>query len=230
MTELLEFVDRAALFEGLERPQKEALARIAVPQEFRTGELIFSEGDAADGFYIIAEGRVRVFKIGADGREQTLHIFRANESFAEVPTFHGDTYPAFAAAVGPALLLFFQRGRFIGLMKQDFPLCLNMFRVLAGRLLDLAGLIEGLSLKETPARVAAYLLMLSEAQHEPGPVTLDTSKAQLATFIGATPETLSRVLARMAQAGAIELLKGRRVRIRDLAQLRDWSEGTEKLD
>ncbi len=82
------------LFAGLSKAQYEALARIGVRRSCRKGERIFSEGDEGTGFYVVVAGRVKIFKVSADGKEQILHLFGPGESFGEVSVFTGQGFPA----------------------------------------------------------------------------------------------------------------------------------------
>ena len=88
-----------------------------------------------------------------------------------------------------------------------------MLAQLSGRLRHFAGLIEDLSLKEVPGRLAKYLLYLSDGKGD-GEMALDVSKGQLASLLGTIPETLSRILARMHRQGVIHL-RGSQIRILD---------------
>ena len=149
------------LFTGLSKAQYEALARIGVRRSFRKGERIFSEGDEGTGFYVVVTGRVKIFKVSAEGKEQILHLFGPGESFGEVSVFTGQGFPADAVAAAQTTLLFFPRTAFIALIRKDPALALNMLAQLSRRLRQFAGLIEDLSLKEVPERLAKYLLYLS---------------------------------------------------------------------
>ena len=71
-----------------------------------------------------------------------------------------------------------------------------MLAVMSRRLRQLAGLVEDLSLKEVPARLAAYLLYQSERQEGRAEFELEIAKGQLASLLGTIPETLSRILAK----------------------------------
>ena len=198
------------LLAGLSKPQYDALARIAVRRSGRKGERIFSEGDAGTGFYVVVTGRVKIFKVSADGKEQILHLFGPGESFGEVSVFTGQGFPADAVTAVQSTLLFFPRQGFSALIRKDPTLALNMMAQLSRRLMEFAGLIEDLSLKEVPGRLAKYLLYLSEKSGE-GEMTLDVSKGQLASLLGTIPETLSRILAKMNRQ---ELIRSRGAQIR----------------
>jgi CRP/FNR family transcriptional regulator len=201
------------LFAGLSGPQYEALARICVRRSWRKGERIFSEDDEGTGFYMVAAGRVKIFKVSLDGKEQILHLLGPGESFGEVSVFTGQGFPADAVTSAQSVLLFFPRLAFIALIRKDPALALNMMAQLSLRLRQFAGLIEDLSLKEVPGRLAKYLLYLSD-QKGGGEMSLDVSKGQLASLLGTIPETLSRILAKMKRQGLIGL-RGAQIRIID---------------
>jgi CRP/FNR family transcriptional regulator len=193
------------LFEGVSSSQLVELSEISVRKKVRRGETIFFEGDDAIGFYMVIEGKVKIFKISLEGREQVLHFFGPGEPFGEVPVFHGRPFPANAVALSKGELLFFPRAEFIGLVHANPPIALNMLAMLSLRLRRFTTQIEHLSLKEVPGRLASHLLYLSEEQQETGQVTLDIPKGQLASLLGTSPETLSRIFAKMSEEGIIQV-------------------------
>ena len=213
MADVIRQLAGIALFTGLSRVQHEALGRIGVRRSFRKGERIFSEGDEGTGFYAVLSGRVKISKVSTDGKEQILHIFGPGESFGEVSVFTGQGFPADAAAAFPTTVLFFPRTAFSGIIRLDPALALNMLAQLSQRLRQFAGLIEDLSLKEVPGRLAKYLLYLSGRDGN-GTVDLDVSKGQLAALLGTIPETLSRILAKLNRWGLIRS-RGAQIRILD---------------
>jgi len=89
---------------------------------------------------------------------------------------------------------------------------MNMLAILSRRLKYFARLVEDLSLKEVPQRLAAYLLFLSGAGTDNTPVDLDISKGQLASLLGTIPETLSRILNKMTSQGLISM-EGRMIKL-----------------
>jgi len=104
-----------------------------------------------------------------------------------------------------------------------------MLAYLSRRLHRFANLIESLSLKEVPGRLAAHLLYLSERQDDRDELLLDLSKVQLASLLGTIPETLSRVLAKMAREGLIEVQEGRHIRLLDRESLEELATGERRL-
>jgi CRP-like cAMP-binding protein len=209
-----EIIAEVPLFNGLPDDQLDKIAAIAIPKTAEKGGAIFSDGDVANGFYVVAEGSVKIYKMSMDGKEKILHIFGPAEPFGEVPVFAGTRFPASAQAVIKSQLLFFPREAFVRLITDTPSLCLNMLAVLSERLRQFAAQIENLSLKEVPSRLASYLLSLSKEQKGRDAVTLPISKGQIAGLLGTIPETLSRIFARMAQQELIAV-DGRRIRLLD---------------
>lgn len=162
---------------------------------------------------MVGQGRVKIFKMSLDGKEQILHIFGPGEPFGEVPVFHGNPYPANAVALESSSMLFFPRRKFIDLINSTPSLALSMLAVLSMRLRRFAAQIESLSLKEVPARLAAHLIYLTEEQKNTKAVTLDIPKGQLASLLGTSPETLSRIFAKMTKEGLIKV-SGKEIEIR----------------
>ena len=220
---ILDHIARVPLFEGLPPGQIEDLAMIVTDQTFGKGESIFSEGEDADGFYVVITGRVKIFKLSPDGKEQILHFFGPGEPFGEVPVFTGQHFPASAEAMEESRVFFFPRKSFVDLIKRNPSLALNMLAVLSKRLRRFAALIDDLSLKEVPGRLAAYLLYLSSQNQGSKDLELTITKAQLASLLGTIPETLSRILGKLSSQGLIET-DGRRIRILDSEALQELAE------
>ncbi len=213
-----EIIGSSLLFEGLPAQQVKDITDISVEKTFQRGENIFFEGDKGSGFYMVGEGRVKIFKVSLSGKEHILHIFGQGEPFGEVPVFHGMPFPASAEALVKTKTIFFPRDKFVLLVEANPSIALNMLAVLSQRLRRFANQIENLSLKEVPARLAGYLVYLSHEQGDGDEVELDISKGQLASLLGTIPETLSRIFAKMSEEGLIQV-NGRKISLLDKQRL-----------
>nr|WP_244154322.1 Crp/Fnr family transcriptional regulator [Desulfospira joergensenii] len=211
------------LFSGLSESNLEKIHAISTRLEFGKGEIIFQEGDRGDGFYIVQTGKIKVFKLSFEGKEQILHIYGPGHTFGEVPVFEGKSFPASSMALEASGILFLPRNRFVELITQAPALAMNMLADLSKRLRAFTVQIENLSLKEVPARLAAYILTLSREQNNQTRVTLPISKAQLSNLIGTTPETISRVLKKMSDLDLIRV-RAKEILLKDLEGLSDLAE------
>ncbi len=223
MKQYIPLLSQSTLFGGLPEVQLDDILAIAAEKTMNNGEMIFFEGDPADGFYMVAAGMVKIYKLSPNGKEQILHMFGPGEPFGEVPVFAGGVFPANAEAVKNSTVLFFPRKKFVDLVSEKPYLALNMLAVLSKRLRHFTIQVENLSLKEVPARLAGYFLLLSEEQKNTRHVTLNISKGQLAGFLGTIPETLSRMLRKMSDQGLIEV-EGRKIRLTDYDGLIDLAD------
>lgn len=221
--ETAEIIANSLLFRGLPQEAVGRIAQLAIEKHYRKGQVVFQEGDDGNGFYVIGHGLVKIFKMSMEGKEQILHILGPGEPFGEVPVFSGQRFPANAETLTESRLLFLPRPAFVTLITGNPSLALNMLAVLARRLRQFTTQIENLSLKEVPARLAAYLLYLAREQGKENAVRLTISKGQLASLLGTVPETLSRVFSRMNSQDLIEV-EDRHIRLLDRERLEDLAE------
>ncbi len=229
MKEIFDIISGIPLFNGLPEDQLHAIKHIAVEKKVNKGGAIFSEGDEGKGFYVVLEGRVKIYKVSAEGKEQILHIFGQGQPFGEVPVFAGQKFPANAQAISNGRLLFFPRTAFVALITENPSLSLNLLAIMSSKLREFTVQIENLSLKEMPARLASYLIYLADEQQSEDAVTLGISKGQLASILGTIPETLSRIFAKLSGQGLIRV-QGPKIALLDREGLEDLAEFGKGLE
>jgi CRP-like cAMP-binding protein len=218
-----DFILKIPLFSGLEDPQAQELLKISTMRSFSRGEIIFSEGDPGNGFYVVASGKIKIYMSSPEGKEKILHIFGPGQPVGEVPVFSGSRFPANAQALEASDLLFFPRDAFARLIETHPSLSMKMLGVLSRRLREFTVQIEQLSLKEVPGRIASYLIALAVEQDSQAAVHLTVSKTQLASLLGTIPETLSRIFSKMADQGLIDV-SGKKIQILDYEGLAELAE------
>jgi len=205
----------AAIFSQLDDEQLERLATLARPQRLPAESTVFLQGDPAGAFYLVAEGRVKVFKLLRDGRTATVRHVEAGQTFAEAALFH-EAYPSCTETMSDSLLYRFDTRETLDLLLAEPQLAVNLLAAMAHLLGLLNRRVEELLLP-VPARLARYLLARADEQLEPaaaggpapadGPrvIKLPTSKRELAARLGTVPETLSRTFDRLKRAGVIRM-------------------------
>ena len=226
--DFMTIMGQSTLFRGLPEEELRRLEGIGEPREFDKGDMLFQEGKEGVGFYVVASGQVKVFKMSFDGREQILHILGPGDPVGEVPVFAGMTYPANAQALTKASLFFFPRKKLIDLYRESPSLAMNMLAVLSRRLREFTVLIENLSLKEIPQRLATYLVHQQSLKPVSARVKLNVTKGVLSNILGTSQETLSRVLGKLSQEGLIEV-QGKEISILDMERLKSLAEGGTRL-
>lgn len=195
---------RTNLFNCLNSFQLSRLARAVMVKNYKKDALIFSAGDPALGFYIVAEGKVKIYKLSAQGKEYILNIASSADTIAEVTVFSGKDYPAYAQTVTNSTLFFLPKDGFLNLLKEYPEIALCMLGAMAKRQRGFADIIEDLSLRDVLSRLSKYLLNLAQ---ETGSDTfeLDLRKSDLALKLATIPETLSRNLKKLKSKRIISL-------------------------
>lgn len=218
--EILKFIP---LFKGLPANQRQILAQCAQEKRYSAGQTIFIDTQASQAFYLVVWGRVKIFKSASDGKEQTIFLFGPGEPFC-LTALTDEFSPASAMALEDTRILMFPAQVLEDMAKEEPSLLFNMLLVLSRRLKESLSLIESLSLKEIPQRLAAFLLHSSRQKSNPDTVELGFSQRELAKILGATPETLSRVFRKFSTEGILSA-EGRTITIRDHGALKKLSRG-----
>jgi len=206
---LAESLKHVTLFSGLDAAARKTLAGLAVERTHPAGHVLCREAQPADGFFVVLDGRVKVYKLSPDGRQQILHVFGPGQAFAEAAMFAGETFPAFAETLAESRVAFFPRNAFLDELGRNGALAAGLITSLARLCHQLAGLVEQLALKDVAGRVARYLVDLARrrgiAVADGERVRLDIAKGELARLLGTAPETLSRALGHLAAAGFVDV-------------------------
>jgi len=207
----------AQLFAQLDDGQLASIATIARPVVLPAESTLFLQGDPASAFYLLAEGRLKVFKLLRDGRTATIRHVEAGQTFAEAALFH-DEYPSSTETMTECRLYRFDTQDVLRLLLAEPQVAVNLLATMAHLLGLLNRRVEELLLP-VPARLARYLLALADAQLRPPAqppaagdepasprvVKLPTSKRELAARLGTVPETLSRTFDRLKRAEVIRM-------------------------
>ncbi len=223
-------LQKTPLFTSLTEPEMNALAARATKKHFNRGELLFSEGDPCKGLFLVASGKIRIFKLSSAGREQVLAAEGPGSSFAEVPVFDGGNYPASATALEDAEVLFISRKDFQNFCREHPDVALKVIAVVGSRLRRLVGIIEDLSFTTVRQRLIALILDLAQASGiaSKGGVHVELTKTHqdLAAELGTVRELVSRNLSRLQAEGFLEV-DGRKLIVKDIAGLRREQTTTE---
>jgi CRP/FNR family transcriptional regulator len=193
------------LFAGLPPADLKNVAAITVPKPLAKGDYLFREGDPARGFYVVQQGAINVHRVGASGKEQVIHVFRAGESFAEATLATETGYPANARAIEPSQVLLVQKQDFIALLRRQPELALRMLGSMSQHLRVLVGLLDDLTLKDVETRLANWLVKRcpDPASTQPVDIELTMTKRVLAAELGTVSETFSRTLAKFREQGLV---------------------------
>jgi CRP-like cAMP-binding protein len=224
--EIKHLLKRCYLCTELDESELSALADICVTRPLKRKEILFFQGDQARGFYILLQGKVRIYKASPDGKEYTLHQIESGQMFAEAAIFRGHGYPANCEAVKDSLVALLPKESFVNLAQNSPNLTIKMLGGLSAFLREFTEMVESLSLKEVPARLA-YFLISEHQRTRQETIRLSVSKTELASKLGTVSETLSRNFRKLIDVGAISV-NGRAITLLDIPRLEAIAAG-EKI-
>lgn len=189
-------------FEGIVEDEIVYIAERTVLRSFSVGEMIFLEGEQAEGLWIVKEGSIKVFKLNPDGGEHILHLRGPGKTFNDIGALDGGSNPANAASLSSEAFVWLVPSEVIRhVITRNPQIALNVIKHLAGRVRSLVGQIEDLALYSVIARLARFLLKQAEDPSLTGP---GVTRTAIAAHLATTPQTISNALRELEQAGALE--------------------------
>jgi CRP-like cAMP-binding protein len=224
--DLLKRMQTLALFQGVHAEKLKALAERAIYRTCKAGEMFIGETDPAHAFYVVITGQVKLYKSSPEGREQTLNLLGPGDPFGMCTAFAVESFPANAMALEESGILLIPGPVMEAVAMKEPRLLVNIIQILSNRLRESMILIESLSLKEIPQRLASFLIhvLTREGGQGMNQLELTVTQRELAKILGATPEALSRGIRKMINAGVLAV-DGRSIRILDREALGELAEG-----
>ena len=207
--ETVDFLSTVSLFQGLDREELARFAEIARERSYPKGSVILFEDDPGDSLFIVRTGRVKVVKVGEDGREVILGWLGVGDHFGELSLIDGQPRSAHVIAVDEAQMIIIRREDFRRRVEESPAVAWALLSALSRRLRRADDQIGGLVLLDVPGRVARLLL---DAVADPGGTTIEKrlTHQTIAQMIGASRETVSRTMRDFQERGLIAV-RGRQI-------------------
>ncbi|MGE0571028.1 MAG: Crp/Fnr family transcriptional regulator [Dehalococcoidia bacterium] len=209
------------LFSELGPGALEALVAGAQLRTYALGETLFDEGEVSPGLFVLESGYVKIVKMSAQGREQSLEFIGPSEAFNTVAVFAPRPSPASCVALEPSSAWVISRAAISEVARRDPEFAERIIGAMADRLVVLVQLVADLSLRTVAGRLARLLLDEAEgdALYRPRWLTMP----QMAARLGTVPDVAQRALGRLASNGLIDVRR-REIRILDRGGLEDLCE------
>ena len=183
-------LDNFRFFNGISKSAKTALSRRCVPIERTKQTMLFREGEFGDAMFFLVRGRIALHKLSQEGVETVIEVLKPGDAFAEVILFEQRFYPVTAVSLTDILILSLQRRDLLALLGEE-TFRNDFIAMLLGKQRHLVNRIHQFTSRDVEQRLRAFLL---EQYGEKKRISAEINKKQLAAAIGATPETLSRLL------------------------------------
>ena len=220
---IAQYLSVLPLFSSLSSGQLQSVAAGCSTFSISRGQHVFSAGDVCQAFFVVITGRVKLYVATPSGQEKVIELIEPSNSFAEAFMFLGCPYRVNAQTLSDSLLLRVSKEVVESEIRRDPQLAMNMLAGISRRLHGLIRDVEGYTLHSGMQRLIGYLLRHAETDvptdaNESLTVSLNASKATIASRLSLTPEYFSRVLHELEDAGLIKVSK-REIQILDLKRL-----------
>lgn len=216
---IAEILGRQPMFRGLSETEISQISAGCREFRARKNDLIFHKGDQPEGMHVIVMGQVKLTLPTAQGVEKVVHMSGPGSTFGEAVMFLDKPYPVTAQAMSDTLLVLVPKRGLLEAIDASPMLCRKILASLSVRLHELLGDMETCMLRGSVQRMVCYLVQAApNGEANQFEIHLPSSKQNLASRLNLAPETLSRVLGQLSDAGLIQV-KGRTIRVMDRSGL-----------
>lgn len=202
------------IFRDLPPADLDHIARSAPMREVDVGTTLISPEYDSEILFILKRGRVRLYRLAADGRTLTTAIIEGGQIFGEMVLLGQRLDDSYAEALDPSIICVMSRDDVYRLLLSDARVAARIAESLGARVAELERRLGDTVLKSVPARIASALATLSGM----GTSDIRLTHAQLADLVGTTRETITKVLGDLRDRGVIRLGRGR-IRVTDATRL-----------
>lgn len=203
------------IFNHLEDRQMGEIVKTIKPGNYKKGEIIYSAGDQSDSLYIVNKGRIRIYRLSESGKEQLVRILAAGDFTGELALFNESIHESYAQAMEDTEVCMINRRDLQDFLMRYPSISLKMLSEFSRRLEKSELQTTRVSTEKVETRIAQFLAECVE-NNKSLEFTLPMSKKDLASYLGTTPETISRRLTELEDTGYIRQKTARKVLVLDL--------------
>jgi CRP-like cAMP-binding protein len=197
----------APIFKDLDDRQLSEVLGAGQQRSVDTATFLYMQGDEANAFYLLLDGRIKLTQVTPDGQEIILRYASPGDSFGLIAVLAEQTYPVSAFAVNDSKIWVWQRSEMHALLSRMPTMAMNAIRILSGRVREFQDRVRELSTERVERRIARALLRLAHQTGKKAPqgvyLDLPISRQDLAEMTGTTLFTVSRTLSKWETMGLI---------------------------
>lgn len=218
-------VSEVDIFADLDEAEMAAMAEAAPMRTYPAGSLVYTPHQPLENLFILKKGRIRIFRVSADGRALTTAIIEPGTIFGEMVIVGHQMHDSFAEALEECVVCVMTEADVRRLLLGDARIAARITEILGRRLGAVEQRLTDTVFKSVPERIAGTLSTLAEGRggrHLGRGVQLRLTHEQLGALTGSSRETTTKVLGELADQGLITLARGR-ITVNDRERLRDLS-------
>ena len=218
-------MSRIPLLSNLNEFELEKISDGVITKNYKKGEVIFYSGDKADRLYIVCDGKIKIIKNSADGKEQILYILSKGDFIGAFNLLKEDEFEFSAIALCEVQVSTLAKDEFNKIILKNPTITLKVLEKAYERINKVEQLVDRLSANSVDAKVASLILnMVKDSGKilEKGILLeLPINREEMGSFAGISRETITRKLKNFEEQGFIELLGNKKIIVKKLTALRD---------
>lgn len=216
-------VRKVTIFSTLSEDDIKELKDYFTKEEYKKKDPIFSEGDPSDWLYAVLDGKVKITKLSAEGKEIIIEVISPGDIFGAIAVMRGFPYPANAVAMEETLLLKISRNNFLKILDGYPSVMYCIMQNIGDRMKGSHESLKNIALEKVSSRIASLLLKLAEKSGKETPegtvIDFRLTKQDIADMVGTTVETSIRTMSQFKKDGIVAEEEGQIV-IKDLEKLK----------
>jgi len=209
-----------SVFTDLDASQTEELSNQKGCNYYKKGQTVFFEGNNSHGIYCVHKGKLKLHKLGTEGKEQIIRFAKDGDILGYRALLSGESFAASATVLEDSSLCYIPKDSLIKLITEDPSFSMKVLELTCKVMGRAADTITNLAQKPVRERLAEVLLMLKEVfgLDEEGTILVQLSREELANIVGTATESVIRLLSELKKEGTIEL-KGKKIAIKNEQEL-----------
>lgn len=203
------------IFNHLEDDQFEEIIKVTRSIYYKKGEIIYRAGSKSDALFIVSAGKIKIYRLSEAGKEQLIRILQVGDFTGELALFQETMHEAYAEAMEDTQVCTVKRSDLNDLLLKYPSISIKILHEFSNRLEMSEKQTARFATEKVETRLALYLLELVGHNNRKNEVILPMSKKDLASYLGTTPETISRKLFELEDTGLIIQKAHRKIEIVD---------------
>lgn len=210
-------VSLVPIFNHLEPEQMNEIMKVVRSISYKKGEIMYHAGDTSDALYIVNKGQIKIYRLSESGKEQLVRILNPGDFTGELALFQDTVHESYAEAMVNTQICMIQRKDLQDLLLKYPTISLKVLTEFSSRLETAEKQTTRFATEKVETRIALFLVECLDNEQEDGnSIILPMSKKDLASYLGTTPETLSRRLREFESYGYIQQTGQRKIKILDI--------------
>lgn len=207
------------IFNHLEAEQMEEIMQVMRSFSYKKGEVIYREGDTSDALYVVSKGKIRIYRLSESGKEQLLRILNPGNFTGELALFRESIHEAYAEAMMDTDVCMIRKDDLQEFLLKYPTISLRFLSEFSNRLETSEKQTTRFATEKVDTRLALFLAECLDVNEVSMHIELPMNRKDLASYLGTTPETVSRKLTDFEDQGYIKQITSKKIEILNLDDL-----------